>query len=170
MRLTASPASHYSGSRLMAVQANQTMAREATFNDLQIQTLSARIETQKARPTRGATPLRLRSLYHGLKLAARLQEVTRGLRGVCSQGLIDQISEQDFEELTKDIQMLYSGLCRSIHGAQQSGLDRHPLHRRYVRQIIKRTETLGDILESFHLGNDPRFQRLASKVVEELPQ
>jgi hypothetical protein len=139
-----------------------------TANEL-IQTLEARLLAQKTiQRVVDGTRARFRAVYYGRKLAKALVVLNEGLRKRAREGRFDMWPDDQFASFTDDVAKLYLTLRSTNEQVRDAGMDKMPVHWRYFITIENQTEVLGDILESFRLGQDEDFKRLTVEAVRGL--
>jgi hypothetical protein len=138
-------------------------------SDITIEALEARILLQRLRRRiEHGSPLYLRALFTGRRLADVMDSVVDGLRTMAQAGRYDDMADGEFEDLTDVIQALYNATRFAVEQNRRFGLHRNPLHRAYFRRIVRRTDDLGSIVESFRLGMNEDFRAFAVEAVGDL--
>jgi len=140
----------------------------ATASEFQIQTLEARLLTQKAQRVVDGTWSHVRKFWYGARLATVLPGFVQALRHTSAAGGFDEMGDAEFDALTDELEKLHRVLCQSIEVARGRGVDRHPLHRRVLGTIERNTWLLGDVVESFRLSQDEDFGKLMKETVDTL--
>ncbi len=146
------------------------MTSVATAPDIQIEALEARLLMQRIRRALDGSPIYFRAYLKGLRLADVLESVVTDLRRVAANGQLDNMSDEEFEDFTEDLAKLYELTGTHIAAARNLGLHRHILHRRYFKRIVESTDRIGSLVETFLLGADQDFAKLAVEVVTSLPK
>lgn len=140
----------------------------ATAEAIETQAVEARLVAAKLRRALLAE-VNTRSLHRFGTLAARqLEAFIKRLRTANNDAVFDSVPETAFSGLLDDMVKLYVQLNDVLAMLQRTGLDEQADHRDYLSRIRAQTEQLGDLIETFRLGLDPKFGAMVDEAVGRL--
>lgn len=79
-----------------------------------------------------------------------------------------EVRGSDVADLIPQAQLLYNNVNDLLRTAKENGIARWPLLKRYLAQLEDSNDSMGDLLESFHLSQDKDFRELVDKAIHGL--
>ena len=138
-----------------------------TADTIETQAVEVRVVAARfRRAIQDASHVRL--VYHGRLVARQLEAFVNQLRAANNDAVFDSMPDTDFSGLLDDMVKLYALLSEVLISIQRAGLDKKPVHRNYCSRIQVQTEQLGDVIETFRLGLDPKFGAMVEEAVGRL--
>lgn|GEM_PF-5065074 len=139
-------------------------ASSIALEELEIHTYFAIARANKAKRALRRARLHIKGTFAILGLKYGLRHFLRHV----TKKKYERLPEEGIRNLAPDLNKLHTSLISVLRLADERGVTRRATYRRYLEDIRKDTDKLGDVLECYHLSLSPDFRQLVSDTISEL--